>query len=160
VRSSRATISSGQVESRNWEHCLRHVHTCAQEVLESFSLAADLDRRRQAKNQHYEESVFAFSKGTSKQQPEETTEKLPWTVKSLPSTELATSAAMRSYHSFIPKPGYDFAPVSWGCAIRQSLSQLVQPEHDELSAFCARNSVPGARGSATHTRRLVFARTN
>ena len=64
-----------------------------------------------AKNQHYEESVFAFSKGTFKEQPGETTEKLPWTVKSLPSTELATLAAMRLRYSFTPKPGYDFAPV-------------------------------------------------
>jgi len=64
-----------------------------------------------AKNQHYEESVFAFSKGTFKEQPGETTEKLPWTVKNLPSTELATLAAMRLRYSFTPKPGYDFAPV-------------------------------------------------
>jgi hypothetical protein len=64
-----------------------------------------------AKNQHYEESVFAFSKGTFKEQPGETTEGLPWTVKSLPSTELATLAAMRLRYSFTPKPGYDFAPV-------------------------------------------------
>ena len=64
-----------------------------------------------AKNQHYEESVFAFSKGTLKEQPGETTEKLPWTVKSLPSPELATLAAMRLRYSFTPKPGNDFAPV-------------------------------------------------
>ncbi len=31
--------------------------------------------------------------------------------KSLPSTELATLAAMRLRYSFTPKPGYDFAPV-------------------------------------------------
>src|SRR5271168_3668203 len=41
-----------------------------------------------AKDQHYEESVFAFSKGTFKEQPGETIERLPWTVKNLPSTEL------------------------------------------------------------------------
>jgi hypothetical protein len=64
-----------------------------------------------AKNQHYEESVFAFSKGTFKEQPGENTEKLPWTVKNLPSTDLATLAAMRLRYSFTPKPGYDFAPV-------------------------------------------------
>ena len=64
-----------------------------------------------AKNQHYEESVFAYSRGTFKEQPGETTERLPWTVKSLPSTELARLAAMRLRYSFTPKPGYDFAPV-------------------------------------------------
>ena len=34
VRKSRATISSGQVESRNWEHCLRRVYARARETLE------------------------------------------------------------------------------------------------------------------------------
>jgi hypothetical protein len=64
-----------------------------------------------AKNQHSEESIFVFSKSTFQEQPKETTEKLPWAVKSLPSTELATLAATRLRYSFTPKPGYDFATV-------------------------------------------------
>jgi hypothetical protein len=91
-----------------------------------------------AKNQHYEESVFAFSKGTFKEQPGETTEKLPWTVKSLPSTELATLAAMRLRYSFTPKPGYDFAPVhgvlQFGKIFRNRFN---------LSMMSSANSAPG-----------------
>ena len=110
-----------------------------------------------AKNQHYEESVFAFSKGTFKEQPGETTEKLPWTVKSLPSTELATLAAMRLRYSFTPKPGYDFAPVHGVAQFGRGF-----PDRFNLStmgsAHSADNSVPGGR--VTYPRRLVFARTN
>jgi hypothetical protein len=91
-----------------------------------------------AKNQHYEESVFAFSKGTFKEQPGETTEKLPWTVKSLPSTELATLAAMRLRYSFTPKPGYDFAPVH---GVLQ-LGKIFRNRFN-LSMMSSANSAPG-----------------
>jgi hypothetical protein len=91
-----------------------------------------------AKNQHYEESLFAFSKGTFKEQPGETTEKLPWTVKSLPSTEPATLAAMRLRYSFTPKPGYAFAPVhgvlQFGKIFRNRFN---------LSMMSSANSAPG-----------------
>src|SRR6202140_3156648 len=91
-----------------------------------------------AKNQHYEESVFAFSKGTFKEQPGETTEKLPGTVKNLPSAQLATLAAMRLRYSFTPKPGYDFAPVhgvlQFGKIFRNRFN---------LSMMSSANSAPG-----------------
>ena len=91
-----------------------------------------------AKKQHYEESVFAFSKGTFREQPGENTEKLPWTVKNLPSPELATLAAMRLRYSFTPKPGYDFAPVhgvvQFGRVFRNRFN---------LSMMSSANSAPG-----------------
>ena len=63
------------------------------------------------KDHEYSDVVFASSKGTFKEDPGETTERLPWPLKSLPSTELATLAAMRLRYSFTPKPGDNFIPL-------------------------------------------------
>jgi len=92
------------------------------------------------KDHLYSDFVFASSKGTFKEDPGETPEKLPWPVKSLPSPELATLAAMRLGYHFTPKRGYDFAPVhgvvQFGRIFRNRFN---------LSMMSSARSVPGAQ---------------
>lgn len=92
------------------------------------------------KNKRYEDSVFASTKGTFKEAPGENTERLPWPVKSLPSTELATLASMRLRYSFTPKPGYDFAPVH---GVLQ-LGRIFRNRFN-LSMMSSAHTVPGSQ---------------
>ena len=92
------------------------------------------------KDHHFEDSVFAFSKGTFKEEPGETTEKLPWPIKSLPSPELAVLAAMRLRYSFTPKPGYDFAPVHGVVQLGKTFQNRFN-----LSMMSSAHSAPGAQ---------------
>ena len=92
-----------------------------------------------AKDNRYEDAVFASSKGTFKEAPGDTVEKMPWPVKQLPSAEIASLARMRLRYSFTPKLGFNFAPVRGVIQFGRVLTNRFN-----VSISSAAHSVPGA----------------